>query len=556
MFGILHSILLAAILYAVISAGFLFGCNKRLTYAIPAIMVVFASVAWWLPPWDKALMSSGVYHQPRTFLDGLNDKSLDELVSQSNLLYYAEGLDGAVAVIEDETKKILTINGKHEANTLGGMPSQIIGGQLGALIHPNPENALVIGLGSGITTGSLATHASIRDITVLEMLPEVVRAAEYFSAENHRILDDPRLNLVSADARNYVLATDRQWDLIVSIPSNPWVSGVSNLFTRDFFQLIRQKLALGGVMTQWFHFYGMTREDVKSILRSYADSFPYVTVWHVPPGEMMITGSNEPHALDMQRLQEAFSESVIGADLKRADLHTPQDVIRQFLIANTELRRFVANGRYNLDMRPLIEFSAPRSLYSHSANANLVDLVTHIEGQALPVPLTNQFNFVDPSLMVHFMGLKVDSTRDSSINGVQSSWQVWRDLVDTEGKKLISLGDRRELSWQEHGSGILVDVLRHSNPPVDAFRDRTMLEALAVSPVTGGLLERRSDAGARWVMGKLNGSNEIRFVLWWICPQSGGGIDRFLVLGEQPDPGVLNRELWVNSFANRFQCTQ
>src|SRR6185503_12655890 len=140
-------------------------------------------------------------------------------------------------------------------------------------LHPSPKEACEIGLGSGVTAGSALAH-SLRRLDAVEISPEVAVAARLFSRFNRGALDDPRLTLRVADGRNHLLRTDRRYDVIISEPSNPWMAGVSSLFTRDFFLLARSRLAAGGVFCQWTHVYNMHSRDLRSVVAGFTDAFP------------------------------------------------------------------------------------------------------------------------------------------------------------------------------------------------------------------------------------------------------------------------------------------
>jgi spermidine synthase len=146
---------------------------------------------------------------------------------------------------------------------------------------------LVIGLGSGITVGSAATHAAVHRLDVLEISPEVVAASRFFVAEHGDVLSDPRLNMNVADARNFILAENQSNDVIISEPSNPWIRGISNLFTLDFFEMARTRLADGGIMAQWLQTYRMSVEDVKTVLHTFQAAFAHVSVWMPMKGDLI-----------------------------------------------------------------------------------------------------------------------------------------------------------------------------------------------------------------------------------------------------------------------------
>ena len=149
-----------------------------------------------------------------------------------------------MAVTQDENGiRSLLINGKPDASNVptGDMRTQLLLGHLPALHMDKPKNALVIGLGSGVTAGALALH-ELNRIDVVEIEEKVAKASEYFAEENGNVLKRKNVRLIFDDGRNVVQHSSMKYDLITSEPSNLWMSGVANLFTREFFQAASNRL--------------------------------------------------------------------------------------------------------------------------------------------------------------------------------------------------------------------------------------------------------------------------------------------------------------------------
>jgi spermidine synthase len=201
-------------------------------------------IACFLTPWSPAVMNSGVYvyaHRYRQMLERYRRVSaqggsaprlsagrlLTMAMNQYRLLFYETGVNATVAVMEDqEGTRFLTIDGKTDASTgsKSDMKTQVMIGQLPLLFHDEPDEVLIVGLGSGVTAGSVLTH-EVRLVDCAEISPAVVKAARLFDEHNHHALDDPRLKIVGRDARNLLLTSEKRYDVIISQPSNPWISG-------------------------------------------------------------------------------------------------------------------------------------------------------------------------------------------------------------------------------------------------------------------------------------------------------------------------------------------
>src|SRR6185369_8312103 len=141
------------------------------------------------------------------------------------------------------------------------------------ILHGRASEICIIGLGSGVTLASALRHP-IERADVIELSPEVVEASREFSADNHDPLHDPRVHLIVGDGRSHLLLGQRQYDVIISEPSNPWIAGVAALFTREFFQMARARLAPHGMICQWAHTYNITDDDLRSIIATFRSVFP------------------------------------------------------------------------------------------------------------------------------------------------------------------------------------------------------------------------------------------------------------------------------------------
>jgi spermidine synthase len=275
----------------------------------------------------------------------------------------------------------LKVNGKVEASTIGDMPTQVLLGQIPMLLSQNPENVLVIGLGSGVTVGSVGTF-STKGITVVELEPAVVEASKYFSDVNHRVLRDPRLRVMTYDARNFLLVTPEKFDVIISEPSNPWMAGVSNLFTREFFIMGSQRLNSGGVFCQWLQLYKISPENLQSILRTFQDIFPHLLVFESSEYDLLILGSFAPLSIDLRRLEGRLSQPRVKEDLKRIKVGSVRDILSHFVLGTREVPAYVKNALINTDDNALLEFSTPRTLYIDTSEANFQELSRYSRGVA------------------------------------------------------------------------------------------------------------------------------------------------------------------------------
>ena len=456
LFGVQRSLVAASALHVVVGIGFwIVGSEGRaarrrfLPVSMAAAGIALLAVA--APPWDRSLMSSGVFFLPHRTLAAMRGRDLRSVANEREMLYYAEGRDGVVAVIRNGKNRTLLINGKPDASSVSDLPTQVLLGQVPMFLHPDPRQVLVIGLGSGVTAGSVASHSSVEAIEVVEISPQVVEASDFFAFENGDVLRDDRTRVVLADARNYLLASSRKWDVIISEPSNPWVTGVANLFTREAFELAQSRLAPHGLLAQWFHIYNMQAEDLRSVFRTFSDVFPVVSVWSPSFGDLILIGSDDPHHFDYGRLQVLFDKPAIAGDLSRVDIWSADDLVTTFLMGLEELREYSEGARLNTDDRPLIEFNAPRRVYSETSVSNMLELTG--SGLLVAAPVVGMFTSDEEGFNAPSFGLTILAPRGLRDADGEAQWLVGKTVVRSNDPsvQLIASTSRKVLSWTEEG---------------------------------------------------------------------------------------------------------
>jgi spermidine synthase len=254
---------------------------------------------------------------------------------------------------------VLKVNGKPEASTAGDMPTQILIGALPLLVREHTDDVLLIGLGSGVTLGSVEQFP-VKRVTCVELEPAVIEASRHFQDVNNAPLDDPRLRLISNDGRNYIYTTDEKFDVIVSEPSNPWVTGVANLFTLEYFKKGAERLKDDGLFSQWLQIYEMSPEDVRTLIATFRAAFPQVYLFRGAEGDLMLLGSKNERRLDLSILRSHLENPTIAVELKRINTSSAADVISRFYLGPGDVTKLSAGAKLNTDDNALIEFNAPR----------------------------------------------------------------------------------------------------------------------------------------------------------------------------------------------------
>lgn len=373
--GIQKSILVVSASYFFASILVFFWIIKawKLRFIVVAIGLVMLLGGFFFPAWNRHVLTSGVAVYLRDYKSSGVD--FEQAVARGEILFYKEGLLSTVTVKKaPEGFLFLRGDGKTDASTDQDLDDLHLIGHIPMILHKNPKNALVIGMGSGITLGSVAAYKS-EHIYVVEIEKAMVEAAEYFKEYNHNVLQDPRLTIVNADARAYLRASNKQHDVITSQPSNLWVRGNANLFTREFFELAKSKLTDEGLMLQWVPFYGLSQKEFKTILKTFSSVFPYITVWSpVVSHDVLLVGSKQAQEFDFELVDKRIKSEPIQKDLKDAAITSAEQLIAHYLFDEKKLRGFVRNTKLHTDDKPILEFSAPFSLYQDTIGENIVQL--------------------------------------------------------------------------------------------------------------------------------------------------------------------------------------
>jgi len=287
---------------------------------------------------------------------------LDE--RRRRIVWEADGIESAVALDAWNAYGFL-INGKNDGNTIGDAPTQVMLGLIGALQHPRPRTALVIGLGTGSTAGWLAQVPSIERVDVVELEPAVVHVAEVCSPVNHDVLRDPKVHLVLGDGRELLLTTRATYDLIVSEPSSPYRAGIASLFTREFYRAAAGRLAEGGIFLQWVQAYEVDAETVRTIYATLGEVFPVVESWEVQLGNLLLTGRRQAAPDDLTRLATLVETEPYRSALALSWGVAGVEGLYSGFIADGRLAAALRDGergRVNTDDRTLIEFEFARSV--------------------------------------------------------------------------------------------------------------------------------------------------------------------------------------------------
>jgi len=359
--GIQNTILFAVAFNLLVGAGLLFmspGLSFNLKmYALPAVLVLCVLSAQSIEPWNKSVISSG------SFMPYRIDDLVEAEEKKNKILFYREGVHTTVTTELAVSGNIfLRVNGKTDASLAMDMRTQLLSGYLPMLLHGQPKSALVIGQGSGITLGAVEQFP-VDSIDLIEISSAVIEGSRFFDPFNHEALDDPRVKLIVADGRNHVALADQKYDVIISEPSNPWISGVGALFTADFFELLKKRLNPAGVVCIWVHT-NMSPLSFKSVARTFSESFGHVTMWESIVGDdYLLIGSDREYQFSYEKAAELLSDKIRGKDLRQIGVFIVRDLMSLMIMNRERILEFSEGAPIHNDDNSLLEFNAPRYIY-------------------------------------------------------------------------------------------------------------------------------------------------------------------------------------------------
>jgi len=393
--GLFGSAIISILLGVLLSAS-----SKKKDKFLYAFATAGVCVVLLLPRWDVSSWTSGlfrIYLARSVFADGWE--------AGGKLIYHRDGISTTVTVekADGEGGVWLKVNGKVDASDYGDMPTQVLSGLLPILVAPNPEDILIIGYGSGVTPGA-TLQAPVKSVKLIELESAVLEAADtYFGHVNHQPYKDDRYEAIVDDGRNYLLTHEAEYDVIISEPSNPWMSGASSLFTQDFFHIAKQRLAEDGVFLQWLQLYELSPKNIHAILRTFQSVFPEVVVFSPNPtsNDTLLLGSRKPITFNKQRLTAALADKRFRDELARAEVHEPEDLFGLFVSGGEKLVQRIGHGPLNTDDNAMIEFGAPRDLLEYSQKDARLPFVDQIAGRRIDeLPdFFAHFDFNSPSTL-------------------------------------------------------------------------------------------------------------------------------------------------------------
>ncbi len=345
--------------------------THRFAVALVGASVLVVAGGFINADFDRGILTSGVFRYGTTPQPGERDHGI---------VFYEDGRTATVSVRKsDDGSYSISTNGKPDASlspewfasdTSTIAPSRLDGDEstqvllpLTTLAHiPNAKRGAVIGNGSGMSSHFLLGSPTIEELVTIDIEPEMINGSRLFYPVNKRVFDDPRSRYVHDDAKSYFAASNSTFDLILSEPSNPWVSGVSGLFTDEFYKRVRTYLTPDGVFGQWLHLYEIDDGLVLSVIKAVHKNFPSYEIYRTADVDILIVASNKPELPKPD--WSVFSLPNIQADLKHFHLITPEAAEGTKLVTREALVPLIGDAEgANSDFYPTLDLMSEQTRY-------------------------------------------------------------------------------------------------------------------------------------------------------------------------------------------------
>ena len=344
---------------------------QKRSLLIPAICMTVFLVTGLAVRLDANKMTAGVFRHGD--LSSSRDATIlyakDGKTATVHLVRYAEATS-----IRTNGKSDGSINHEREGDRGTDEITMVLTGAVPLALKPDAKSAAVIGIGTGLTTHTLLQSLAIERVDTIEIEPAMAEAARGFMPRNSAAFADPRGTIHIDDAKSFFSTANRRYDIIVSEPSNPWVSGVSGLFTREFYARIRGHLEPGGILVQWLQLYEIDASLVASVLGALGEVFPHYAVFAASDHDLLIVAGERELPLPAQAA--VFESPGLAKELWTVNVLAAGDLDARYLGSRRTLEPLVASYGMpsNSDYQPILDLHAARHRFTEKSAADMVSL--------------------------------------------------------------------------------------------------------------------------------------------------------------------------------------
>lgn len=433
----LMGVRMAIVLSALVDAGlglyllrYVSPARRTVGYAVAgAATLVVTCLTMFLGKHDPEVLASGVFRNARV-----------RLHDSVQVPFFRDGKTATVSVAVSPNGVVnIGTNGKSDASMAAKLDqpatpdeiTMVMAAALPLALHPRPEEIAVIGWGSGLTTHTLMGSSVPTRVDTIEIEKAMHDGARLFGERVERAYQDPRSHLHIDDARTYFAMGNRKFDVIISEPSNPWVSGVASLFTEEFYRFLRSHLKQDGMLVQWVQAYELNDELLATMVAALLKEFPDSDLYVTNTSDLLILAHTGVRTAPNWQV---LAESPLASELARVGLDAPDEFALRRLGGPDMLKTYVsaAGVRPHSDFYPVVALNAPRSRFKVEQAASLFSViesglpVAELLGGRLEIPAD-----------------EVTTNRHSRFSRFKTLAAAYRDGLLTGEPKVEKFGEER-----------------------------------------------------------------------------------------------------------------
>lgn len=407
--------------------------NTKKLFAI--ILLSALSLLISLIPWNNEKWFTGLSKAPYQVVEGAKREGIDKLFLTQELLEIQEDREISIGIIKKYNGSIvLMIQGKPDASNsqLDKFTESLIG-VIGYFYNPKAKDVYCLGFGSGITSNSILRKKDVKLVTT-EISPKVVKLAKkYFSLDNSLCWDSDRHKIIIGDGRKVLRKYPNKFDIIISEPSNPWVSGMSSLFTLEFFNEVKNKLNENGIFVQWFHLYGMSLKSFGSFSKTFLSVFPDADVYILPlQGDIILIASTKEVKLSFLTVQDFGEElKTLFNDL---NIYDSLSLYSLYYGRLSSIENQFESSQLISDLFPYLEYHTPKDLFEYRFSSTLEKFITPNTEKDFELEFSNiPFYIITPDPTIKRIittSYFPNKTSTAFLRQIYKDYEIWTSLND------------------------------------------------------------------------------------------------------------------------------
>jgi len=345
----------------------------KLATALFGFVAIFSAVLCGLAQFPFVREQADLKKKNGTFIIETSAQKKAQLPIEKILLGYKAGATATVSVVKQDilgatARKVLYVDGYNVAATdfNSKMDAKMLA-HLPLALHPNPKSALTVGYGSGGTSWAMTRYGI--NVDCIEIESRVIGFSALFYEQNYDVLKKKNFKYIINDARNYLLVTDKKYDVISTDVTNLAYKQNSNLYTYEYFNLMKNRLNEGGIACAWVPITGVNNYEFKVLLKTFQAAFPHTSVWYMGTQYAILIATPKELRIDYSRLKNLFLQEEIKKDLAEVRISTPITLVTYFLFDEAEVREYSKDVPINKDYNPVLEFFSVPTFYDQRLEA-------------------------------------------------------------------------------------------------------------------------------------------------------------------------------------------